>query len=93
MYDLVQFLGQTLRDSRPTYDEAGNYFAPKLPLDKADQDVLEDKVRKLLIKSNKYLDMTGMKPKRELWHYDRKNPETHASAPEFKYGHLLRVAS
>lgn len=89
-YDFVQQLGTTLKDSRPTYDEDGNYFAPKLELSKEAQLVLEDKIRKLILKNNRYLDQCGMKPNKPLWHYDRKNPETHMSAPEFKYWHLVK---
>ena len=89
MYDLVQELGATLRDSRPTYDDKDNYVSPKIELSKDAQVSLESKIRSLTLRSSRYLDQCGMKPNRPLWHYDRKNPETHISAPEFKYGHLV----
>lgn len=93
IYDKVHGLGRMLRDSRPTYDEHGNYYAPKAALSKDAQTELEFQIKNWIEKSNRYLNQCGMKPKRPLWHYDRKNPETHASAPEFKYGDLMAGAS
>ncbi len=89
MYDLIQQLGQTLRDSRPTYDENEQYVAPTVELSKDAQTVLENKINLLIKRISKYLDQCGLKPEKPLWHYDRKNPETHASERDFKYGHLL----
>lgn len=91
MYDTVQSLGAMLRDSRPTYEENGDYIAPKVPLNKDAQNILEDKIRLLTIKSTRYLDVTGMKPRKPLWAYERNSPSTHMSHPDFKYGHLLQV--
>ncbi len=93
MYDLVQELGATLRDSRPTYDENDNYVSPKIELSKDAQILLESRIRSLTLRSSRYLDQCGVRPNRPLWHYDRKNPETHISAPEFKYGHLVGDAA
>lgn len=89
MYDLVQQLGQTLCDSRPTYTDNGSYIATKIELSHDAQTVLENKIKSLTQRSSRYLDQCGMRPYKPLWHYDRKNPETHASSPEFKYAHLL----
>jgi hypothetical protein len=89
IYDLVNELGRTLRDSQPTYTDDGSYIAPKINLTKDAQLNLEDKIKSLTQKSCTYMDQCGLKMPRPLWHYDRKNPETHASAPEFLYGHLL----
>ncbi len=90
VYELVKYLGQTLRDSRPTYDDEMNYYAPKTNLSKDEQNDLESRINKLMIKSNKYLDITGMKPRKPLWKYERKNTQTHMSSPDFKYGHLIK---
>lgn len=90
---MVHSLCQTLRDSRPTYDDRGRCFAPKIELTKDAQDIIETNIRKLLVKTSRYLDHCGIKPHKPLWHYDRKNPETHESASEFKYGHLVKVTS
>ncbi len=89
MYDKVQELGILLRDSQPTYDDIGNYFAPKSLLSKDTQSGLEVRIKSLCQRSNKYLDQCGMRMPKPLWHYDRKNPETHKSAPQFKYAHLI----
>lgn len=89
MYDMVHSLTKTLRDSRPTYDDKGKAIAPKIELTKDAQYILESNIRKLVVKTGRYLDHCGIKPNKPLWHYDRKNPETHMSAPEFKYGHLV----
>lgn len=88
MYQLVQSLGKTLQDGRPTYTEKGSYIRPLNELSKAAQDILEKEIKANLLKCNKYLDQCGMSVPKSLWHYDPKNPETHASAPEFKYAHL-----
>lgn len=89
MYDFVHELGRALRDARPTYDDLGNYYAPKIEMSTADQQTLESKIKSLTQRSSKYLDQCGVRPNKPLWNYDRKNPETHISAPEFKYGHLV----
>lgn len=91
MYFAVHKLGRMLNDSRPTYTPSGAYIAPLTELSKGSQDLLDNEIKVLMQKSSKYLDQCGIKPKKPLWHYDRKNPETHASAPEFKYKHLLQV--
>jgi hypothetical protein len=88
-YDKVHVLGRMLRDSHPTYTEEGNYIAPVTELSKDAQLALESEIKSLTQRSSKYLDQCGLRPSKPLWHYDRKNPETHMSAPEFKYGHLL----
>jgi len=93
IYDKVHGLGRMLRDSRPTYDDAGNYYAPKTELSKDAQIELEFQIKTWMERNTRYLNQCGMKPKRPLWHYDRKNPETHASAKEFKYGHLMAGAA
>lgn len=90
IYDRVNELGKMLRDSRPTYTELGSYIAPVIELSKDLQTKIESDIKTLTQKSSKYLDQCGIRPDKPLWHYDHKNPETHASAPEFKYGHLLR---
>lgn len=91
MYDKVHTLGRMLRDSRPTYDDAGNYYAPKTALSKDAQLELESQIKSCVQRSNRYLDQCGMRPRKPLWHYDHKNPETHISAPEFKFGHLMEA--
>ena len=75
----------------PTYDEEGEYIAPKKELRKDAQDELQSQIKSLIGLSNRYLDHCGMKPRKPLWHYDRKNPETQVSSPEFKYGHLMSL--
>lgn len=89
VYDKVHALGKMLRDSRPTYTESGSYIAPVMELSRDTQASLESEIRSLTQRSSKYLDQCGMKPDKPLGHYDRKNPETWASDPSFKYGHLL----
>lgn len=89
VYDLVHELGARLRDSRPTYDERLNYYPPKIHLDKGEQDMLETRIKTLMQRNSKYLDQCGMKMRKPLWYYDRKNPETWASDPAFEYGHLV----
>ena len=93
MYDLVQELGQTLHDSRPTYTELGDYIAPKITLPREHQAMLEDEIHSTMQRCNSYLDRCGMRIPKPLWVYDRKNPETHASAQEFKYRHLMESAT
>lgn len=88
-YDLVQQLGKTLGDSRPSYDDSGKTIPAVLELSLEAQHALEDKIKSLLQKSSKYLDQCGMRPNKPLWHYDRKDPKTWASHESFKYGHLL----
>ncbi len=89
MYDKVHALGKMLKDSKPSSTDDGSYIPPALKLSKDDQNNLENEIRSLTIRSSRYLDQCSMKPNRPLWHYDHKNPETHMSAPEFKYGHLV----
>lgn len=89
IYNRVHALGKMLADSKPTHDDLGNYIAPVAALGKDTQMNLEFEIRELTQRSNRYLDQCGLKMPKPLWHYDRKNPETHISAPEFKYGHLL----
>ena len=91
-YYLVNELGSTLRDARPTYTDDGDYIAPKIEMSREDQATLESKIASLCQRSGKYLDQCGLRMPRPLWVYDRKNPETHASAPEFKYRHLMEAA-
>lgn len=90
-YDLVQMLSRTLQDGRSSYTEHGKLVPPLIHLSRVEQKVIEKKIKLLLHNTSKYLDHCGLKPKKPLWHYDIKNPETHASAKEFKYGHLLKV--
>lgn len=92
IYDMIQHLGQTLRNSRPSYGEDGEVYEPVLDLTIDEQHVLERKIRTLLHRNNAYLDQCGMKMPKPLWQYDIKKPETHFSSPEFKYGHLLQEA-
>ncbi len=88
-YDAIHILGKALRDSRPTYTDIGDYIYPVAPLSPQVQDELESDIKTLSQRCNRYLDQCHMRMPKPLWHYDRKNPETHASAPEFKYGHLV----
>lgn len=92
MYDMVQELGRTLRDSQPTYTDNGGYIAPKTELSKDAQSILENKIKSLSQKSGHYMDQCGMRMPKPLWHYDRKNPETWISDPSFKFGHLLEAS-
>lgn len=89
LYDLVHENGRTLADSRPTYDYKMNYYPPKSPLTKDEQWMLETKIKTLTQRSNNYLDQCGKKMRKPLWHYDKKNLETHASSIHFKYHHLV----
>ncbi len=89
IYDRVQMLGKMLCDSRPTYTENDRYIAPLTELSKEAQTALESDIKTLTQRSSKYLDQCGMRPRIALWHYDRMNPETHASAPEFKFRALI----
>ncbi len=93
MYDKVHGLGIMLRDSRPTYDEHGNYYAPKTALSKDAQIELEFQIKNWTEKSNHYLNHCGLRAKKPLWHYDRRNPETWISDPSFNYSHLLEKSA
>ncbi len=89
MYDKVNSLGAMLQDSRPTYMDNGDYIAPLTELSKDAQLGLEDEIKSLTLRTSRYLDQCAMKPRKPLWHYDRKNNETHASKADFIYGHLI----
>ncbi len=89
MYDRIKDLGQQLRDASPTYDEEDNYIYPKVYLTTEQKNVLESKIKSLTQRNSKYLDQCDLHMPRPLWKYDYKNPETHLSSPEFKYGHLI----
>lgn len=89
MYDKVNFLGKMLRDSQPSYTENGSYIAPLTQLSREAQMSLQSDIKTLCQKTSKYLDQSEMRANKPLWHYDRKNPETHISSSEFRYGHLL----
>lgn len=89
MYNTIQELGATLKDSMPTYDKAGNAFPPKLEITKDAQQVLEAKIKSLTLRCSRYLDHCGMKMPKPLWYYDKSDAKTHFSHNSFKYGHLL----
>lgn len=93
IYFKVNELGKTLRDSRPTYTENGNYIAPVAALNSEWQAWAESEIKSLTQRSGKYLDQCGLKMPRPLWHYDRKSPETWISDPSFKFGHLLEKSA
>ena len=89
MYDKVQELSKMLKDSRPTITEDGKKIPPVIELSEHIQDSLEAEIKLLLTRVGKYLDQCGVHARKPLWEYDRKNSATHASAPDFRYGHLL----
>ncbi len=93
MYDKAHGLGKILRDSFPTYDNEGKYYPPKTILSRIEQKDLEFDIKTLVQRSSQYLKQCNMKMPKPLWNYDRKNPETHASALEFKFGHLLEKSA
>src|SRR5690606_24413382 len=70
MYDKVHGIGKMLRDSRPTYNEHGNYYAPKTELSKDAQIELEFQIKTWMERNTLYLNQCGMNPKKPLWHYD-----------------------
>jgi hypothetical protein len=90
MYDKVHDLGNTLKNSRPTRTDSGKLIAPRIELSKGAQAELETQINNWIEKVKRYLDHCNMRPRKVLWHYDRKNPETWASSPQFKYTHLMQ---
>lgn len=89
MYDKVNALGRTLRDSRPTYTDDDEYIPPKIKLTLESQNMLESQIAHTIQRSDKYLDKCGMKMPKPLWIYDRKDEKTWLSHESFKYLHLL----
>lgn len=93
IYDKAMYLGERLKDSRPTYTEEGDYIAPVALLDKNVQIELEKEIKRLTKKSARYLDHWGYKLTPPLWIYDKEDKSTWISAKNFKYSHLLLVES
>lgn len=89
-YDDIKRLGNTLRDSRPTFDKFNNETPPVAPLKLEEQEKIEKKIQANLDKIKNYMDATGMNLRPGLWVYNRNDPTTWASHKSFKYGHLLR---
>lgn len=89
-YNKIHALGETLHDGRPTYTDKGDYIVPVAKLPKHELDELEFEIKTLSEKCNRYLDQCGMRKPKPLWYYDRKNKQTWASDPSFKYGHLVQ---
>jgi hypothetical protein len=89
-YDKIHSLSRILHDSRPTYTEIGSYIAPVSPLTKSEQLALESEIKTLSQKCNRYLDQTGHRMPRPLWHYDKKDSGTWASHKDFRFGHLVQ---
>lgn len=88
-YDEIHTLGKKLSESMPKYMDTGECIPPVAPLSQNVQKDLENKIKNLRQRSNKYLDQCGMRIPQPLWRYNRKNPETHASSSKFKYAHLI----
>jgi hypothetical protein len=84
-YNKIQYIGQAIKDSLPTYDDNKNEIPPKKPISKEEQKRLREIVSSLYKVSNKYLDICEMKPKNQLWQYDNNDPTTWASHSSFKY--------
>lgn len=89
MYDNVHILGKMLKDSRPGYDEEGNPAMPKTNLSKSAQDGIETDIRGIIERSKYYLNQCGLRIPKPLWKYNREDPTTQASSPEFQYQHLI----
>lgn len=88
-YDLVQFKGQLLKDSRPSLDKNKRTVPPLIDLTHEQQMTLEDEIDVLLKKNNRYLDACNMKAPAPLWPYSKDDPKTWPSHDDFIYGHLL----
>lgn len=88
LYVKVHYLGKILRASRATYTQTGLKIAALHELSSKDEHHLQWELNNTLKQSSKYLKHCGITMSQPLWHYERTNPETHASSPEFKYSHL-----
>lgn len=65
-------------------DQYGNIVLPKKELK-----LLIDEISAILKQSSNYMDKNGFRMPKPLWKYDEKDTTTHASSPDFKYGHLI----
>lgn len=87
MYDLVQELGQRLKDSLPTFDGT----PPAIELTKDQQITLESKITSITQRIGKYLDQCGFRMPKPLWKYNREDKTTWSSHESFKYNHLREI--
>jgi len=88
-YDTVHDLGSQLKASQRTFDYDGKIIPAIHPLKKREQKAIEFNIRGLIQRSSGYLNHCGMPMPKPLWRYDKDDPTTHASSPEFKYQHLV----
>lgn len=81
MYDEVNTMGAILKSTQP--DAEGN--PPKNTISDATRRKMDKEIKKLLAKSDKYLDECRVLPKKPLWKYCRDNPETWLSSDKFEF--------
>lgn len=89
-YNLVHSLGMQLKDTLPSIDENGIVQESKICLSFLEKKMLEKRIEELLLRSSIWLDVNSIKPKKPLWKFSKKNPQTWASHKDFKFKHLLK---